>query len=198
MPETFRVKLYQYIASYIADTGNSPSFSEMIDAMGISPHSKSLMTRSLRTLEKEGKLMLRRDGRRLLISLTNKKLGLLGRISAGEPIEAIADSQFLDLQNLLEGENRFALQVKGNSMIDEGILDGDIIICRQANTAREGDIVVALIDQQYATLKHISYKIKGMITLIPANVELKPRAYSPDRIHIQGIYVGLIRTNQSF
>lgn len=165
----------------------------MIEALGISPRSKSLITRSLRILEKEGKIKLIKEGRRLIIALTSKHLTLLGRISAGTPIEALSDNQFININQLLQGENRFALQVKGDSMIDEGIFDGDIIICQQANRAREGDIIVALIDQCNATLKRISYKVQGMITLIPANSELKPRAYSPERIHIQGVYVGLIR-----
>jgi repressor LexA len=163
--------------------------------MGISPSSKSLITRSLRALGKEGKIVLKKEGRRLLISLSTKQLPLLGRISAGIPIEAIPQYQSIDINTLLQGESRFALQVKGNSMIEEGILDGDIIICRQSDTAKEGEIIVALIDQQNTTLKRISYKMNGMVTLIPANAELKPRAYVPERIHIQGIYVGLVRMN---
>lgn len=78
-------------------------------------------------------------------------------------------------------------------MIEEGILDGDLIICKKAEQAKEGDIIVALIDEQNTTLKRISYKVKGMITLIPANPDLKPRAYSPERIRVQGVYMGLIR-----
>lgn len=81
-------------------------------------------------------------------------------------------------------------------MIDEGILNDDIIICKKAETAREGDIVVALIDQCNTTLKRISYKVKGMVTLIPANPDLKPHAYVPNRIQVQGIYVGLMRLNR--
>lgn len=195
MTTDFQTNLYQFISDYVAQYGNSPQFAEMTEAMGISPRSKSLITRSLRALEKQGKLILAKEGRRLLISLTTKQLPLLGRISAGTPIDAIPQHQFLDVQNLLEGADRFALQVKGNSMIDEGILDGDIIICKHADTAKEGDIIVALIDQHNTTLKRISYKMSGMITLIPANPELKPRAYVPERVHVQGIYVGLIRMN---
>jgi len=195
MATDFRTNLYQYISDFIAQAGNSPSFAEMIEAMGISPRSKSLITRNLRILQKEGKVVLLKDGRRLLISLPSKNLPLLGRISAGTPIEALPEDQFLDTNHLFQGKNQFALQVKGNSMIDDGILDGDIIICRQADTANEGDIIVALIDQLNTTLKRISYKMKGVITLVPSNPELKPRAYAPERIHVQGIYVGLIRMN---
>jgi repressor LexA len=193
MTTDFQLSLYKYISSYVAANKQSPTFLEMTAAMGISPRSKSLITRSLRALSKDGKIVLKREGRRLLISLTSKNLTLVGRISAGIPIEAINEPQSLNLNELIEVDNRFALQVKGNSMIDDGIFDGDIILCKQADVAREGEIIVALIDQHNTTLKRISYKVKGMITLIPSNPELKPKAYSPDRIQIQGIYVGLIR-----
>lgn len=192
---SFRENMYQFLSEYINQYDYSPSFAEITHAMGISPRSKSLITRSLRALEKDGKLVLIKEGRRLLISLSTKQLPLLGRISAGAPIEAISECQFIDVNNLFPGSNRFALYVKGTSMIDEGILDGDIIICKKADIANEGDIVVALIDQHNTTLKRVSYKVKDMITLVPANTELKPRAYVPERIHIQGIYIGLVRTH---
>ena len=195
MATNFQDKLYQFIAEYINQYNNSPSFAEITNAMGISSRSKSLITRSLRALEKENKLTLSREGRRLHIALCIKQLPLLGRISAGTPIEAIAEQQLIDINHLFHHTNQFALQVKGNSMIDDGIFDNDIIICKQSNVANEGDIVVALIDQHNTTLKRISYKVKDLITLIPANPELKPRAYTPERIQIQGIYIGLIRMN---
>lgn len=196
MAISFRDNLYKFLSEYINQYGKSPSFAEITEAMGISPRSKSLITRSLRILEKDGKLVLVKEGRRLLITLSNKQVPLLGRISAGTPIEAISECQFIDINHLFQGSNRFALLVKGTSMIDEGILDGDIIICRKSDVANEGDIVVALIDQHNTTLKRISYRMKWMVTLVPANPELKPRAYAPERIHIQGIYIGLVRTNE--
>lgn len=195
MTTDFQTGLYKYITDYLALHACSPSYGEMTSAMGISPKSKSLITRSLRALSKQGKLNLKKEGRKLLILLPQKHLPLIGKISAGAPIEAIEDHQSIDVKELIEGQNRFALQVKGTSMIDEGILDGDFIICKKSHTANEGDIVVALIDQHTTTLKRISYKLKNMITLIPANIDLKPRAYSPERIQIQGIYIGLIRMN---
>lgn len=196
MTEYFRDNLYKYIAKHIVECGNCPSFAQMTAALNISPRSKSLISRNLRMLEKEGRITLQKQGRSLQIALTAKELPLLGKISAGSPIEAIAQQESLDLNALFQGGDRFALQVKGTSMIDEGILDGDMIICLKAITAREGDIVVALIDQQNTTLKRISYKVKNMITLIPANPELKPRAYAPERVQVQGIYIGLVRMNR--
>jgi repressor LexA len=193
MNTEFQIRLYHFISDYIKQYHCSPTYAEMTEAMGISARSKSLITRSLRSLSKTGKVTLQKNGRRLLISLTKKQLPLIGRISAGSPIEAIEENTLIDVAALLQNEQQFALQVKGNSMIDDGILDGDIIICKHANTAKEGDIIVALIDQQNTTLKRISYKVKDMVTLIPANAELKPRAYAPERIQIQGIYKGLVR-----
>lgn len=193
MSISFRANLYHFIASYINEHHRSPVFAEMTTAMSISPRSKSLITRSLRQLEKEGKIELIKAGRHLLIRISSKEVALLGRISAGIPIEAIEEQEFLDFNQLFRGLNRFALKVKGSSMVDEGICEGDIIICQKTNEAKEGDIVVALIDQQNTTLKRISFKHAGMITLIPANPEFKPKIYSPEQIHIQGLYLGLIR-----
>lgn len=195
MSISFGEGLYNFISEYIGRNGRSPSYSELTDAMKISPRSKSLITRNLKKLEKERKVILTKQGRNVAIQLTSNELPLLGKISAGEPIEALSNIEYINLDQLFLASDRFALKVKGTSMIDEGILDNDIIICRKVETAREGEIVVALIDRQNATLKRISYKVKNVITLIPANEDLNSRAYQADRITIQGVYVGLIRLN---
>ncbi len=78
-------------------------------------------------------------------------------------------------------------------MIDEGILDGDIIVCEQANAANDGQIVVALIDHEEATLKRLQTNADRTVTLIPANVALQPMTFATERVEIQGIYVGLLR-----
>jgi len=193
MSTLFQETLYQFVSKFLTENERSPSFGEITQALAISPRSKSLISRSLRALEREGKLILKKEGRCLSISLRTKALPLLGRISAGTPIEAISDYQAIHLHHFLQGQDHFALQVQGDSMHEENILDGDIIICKKTETAHEGDIVVALIDQYHTTLKRISYKMKNMITLVPANMALKPRAYDPARIHIQGLYIGLVR-----
>lgn len=193
LKDTFRKRLYQYIVGRLENSGPPPSFADMTAAMGISPRSKSLLTRNLRRLEKEGKIMLAKDGRYLLISLPTKGLPLLGRISAGAPIEAIESPEDIDLAQMFQGEGLFALKVKGHSMIGDGIFDGDIIICKRASIAKEGEIVVALVDQQQATLKRISFKKKGRTSLLPANPEFKPQIYNPARVTVQGTYLGLIR-----
>lgn len=193
MSTDFQNNLHQYISQYLTTYGQSPSYSEITMAMGVSPKSKSLITRSLRALSKEGRIELKKEGRKIIITLSQKGIPLVGKISAGTPIEAFEEKHFIDIDDLFKGEGRFALQVKGNSMIEDGIFNGDLIMCRKSNFANEGEIVVVLIDKMNTTLKRISYKDKEMITLIPSNIEMTPISYEPERVQIQGTYIGLIR-----
>ena len=120
---------------------------------------------------------------------------LLGKIAAGSPIEAISNyGEYLDIHSLLlTSENCYALHVEGDSMIDEGIFHGDTVIINKKNDIKNGDIVVALIDKQEATLK--KFRKKGdSIALEPANKNYKTQIYGPDRIVIQGKMSGLIRS----
>lgn len=188
-------KVYEYIQDHIGEHGYSPSLSEVARGIGISPKSISLISRSIHALVAAGRLKFDKKGHRSVQvagggSLT---LPLMGRIAAGAPIEAIEDRQSVDLGALLKDQDHFALEVRGESMVDEGIFDGDLVICRHARDASEGDIVVALIDNLEATLKRISFQIADRVTLIPANAALKPKAYLPHRVQIQGVFVGLLR-----
>lgn len=193
MIATFRDKLYQFISEHIHESNVSPSFAEITAAVGISPRSKSLITRSLRVLAEEGKLHLAKNGRRLLISLPNKKLPIHGLITEDACMKRLSHQQMIDIGRLFDHANCAALQAMGTPMLDQDILSGDIIIYRKTTMAQENDKVVALIDGKYVTIKRISYGISNMITLISANPSLKPRAYAKERISIEGIYVGLVR-----
>jgi len=189
-------KIYEYIRLYLDQHGYSPSLEEIARGIGISPNSISLISRNIHALVAAGQLKFHKKGYRNIqvVEVGNDfSLPLMGRIAAGSPIEAIENKQTIDLSPLLKGENQFVLEVRGNSMVEEGILDGDFVICKQAKHAHEGEIVVALVDDQDATLKRISYKIQDRVTLIPANPDLKPKAYLPHRVQIQGIFVGLLR-----
>lgn len=188
-------KVYEYIHDYIRQQGYSPSLEEIARGIGISPKSISLISRYIHALVAEGRLQFHKKGYRniQLVEEPGFSLPLMGRIAAGTPIVAIENKQSMDFSSLFKGNNHFLLEVKGDSMVDEGILDGDFVICRQQREAREGEIVVALIDEQEATLKRISYKIADRITLIPANPELKPKAYLQHRVQVQGIFAGLLR-----
>lgn len=128
-------------------------------------------------------------------------LPLFGKIAAGTPIEALRDpSAQLDVPagllasgRGLSGPNEhYALEISGDSMIEAGIMDGDRIVVRKTNTAENGAIVVALIDDQEATLKYLERR-DGKVALIPANARYETRLFSPERVKVQGRLVGLMR-----
>ena len=120
-------------------------------------------------------------------------LPLLGRIAAGRPIEAVQDSQELEVPRQLRGKGRcYVLQVRGDSMVDDGILDSDWVVIEQRDYARDGEIVVALIDGEDATLKRIEQR-PDVCILHPANSDLEPQHYAPGRVNIQGVVVGQMR-----
>jgi len=128
------------------------------------------------------------------ISSGDFKLPLLGKIAAGQPIEAIEDQAHLDLAEFFIGPDRYALRVSGNSMMDVGILDGDTVILRKTSKVRSGDIVVALIDSQEATLKRLGESDDGMVELIPENKTMSTMRYSTERVSFQGVLVGQLRS----
>lgn len=138
-----------------------------------------------------GRVRLSDDGEP---SSSNVSIPVMGQIAAGVPIEAIQHrSRTIDVppELLTKGEH-FALEVKGDSMIDAGILEGDTIIIRRSDTANTGDIVVALIDQEEATLKRLRRR-GDSIALEAANPAYETRIFGPDRVDVQGKLVGLIR-----
>ena len=188
-------KIYDFIQGYTTENGYSPSLTEVASGIGISPNSISLISRSIHALVEAGRLRFHKKGYRNIevVNSEGLSLPLMGRIAAGAPIEAIEDRQTVDFSSLLRADDHFVLEVKGDSMVEEGIFDGDMVICQHTRQAREDDIVVALIDGQEATLKGISFKIPERVTLIPANPAMKPKAYLPHRVQIQGVFVGLLR-----
>ena len=117
---------------------------------------------------------------------------LEGVIDAGRPIEAIRTHETIDIPRDMMGRKTFALRVRGNSMIEDGILDGDYVIIEQSASARNGDIVVALVDNENATLKRF-YNEKAGIRLQPANSSMKPMRFAKKRVTIQGRVKGVIR-----
>jgi repressor LexA len=121
------------------------------------------------------------------------ELILAGRIAAGTPIEALQGTDTFPVPAALLGPGEhYALEVSGDSMVDEGILDGDFALIRKVDTAHDGEIVVALIDNEEATLK--TFRREGnMIRLDPANRQYEPQRYDPRRVQIQGRLAGLIR-----
>jgi len=189
---------YDFIRSYIARRGVSPKLREIADHLGI--QSRGTVHRYLGVLADAGLIAIVADrarGIELLDSeteFTRFTLPLVGRIAAGMPIEAIPDHDEIDLSEFFVRPNRFVLKVTGESMIEAGILDGDMVIVERSSSARDGEIVVALIDNNEATLKFLQRNPDHSITLNPANRELEPMRYPADRVQVQGIVVGQFRS----
>jgi repressor LexA len=122
-----------------------------------------------------------------------QELPLVGRIAAGRPLEAVEERETLSLGDFAHGGNSFALQVKGTSMIEDHIMDGDFVVCEQTQVANPGDIVVALINGEEATLKRFYREGTGKVRLQPANSEIAPIVVPANEVKIQGRVIGVLR-----
>ena len=191
-------KLLDFLVDYYNENNVYPTFDEMRDFLKIK--SKSGIHKLLSSLEEKGFVnRLPHKARALSINSSvnknEKSLPFLGRIAAGNPIEAITGSfEQISVPNYLinNKDEHFTLEVSGDSMVDAGIFDGDIVIIRKTEAANSGDIVVALIEQNEVTLKRFR-SFKNSIALEPANKNYKIRLFGEDRVKIQGKLVGLIR-----
>jgi len=194
-------ELLDFIVDYFNSKNIYPTFDEMRKFLNIK--SKSGVHKLLSSLEDKGVIeRLPHKARALKLKKVidfpktdEKNLPFLGRIAAGNPIEAITGSfEQISVPNyLLNSKNEhFTLEVAGDSMNDEGIRDGDIVVIKKIDQAKTGDIIVALIDDNEVTLKRFrSYK--NSIALEPANKNYKTRIFGEDRVKVQGKLVGLIR-----
>ncbi len=195
-------QILDYISQYIQMNGTSPTLQEIAAAMELS--SLATVHEHLQALEKKG-VIRRFDGAVRGIELldpsinaspTSIELPLIGYIAAGEPIEAIEnDLETVTVSSdLVSKVNRcYVLMVRGDSMIKEGIFDGDYVVIQKQETANNGDIVVALIDKQFATLKSFFKESNGKIRLQPANDEMEPMIYDAREVTVQGKVTGIIR-----
>ena len=188
-------KILQCITRYITQNGRSPTLDEIGQLLEI--RSKGTIHRYVKSLIDKGHLQ--RSGRNWrglrLAGEQNRRLTILplaGRIAAGKPIEAISEQYEINFSEMLLGPGRYVLEVQGDSMIDAGILDGDLVIVRETQSADNGDIIVALIDNNEATLKRLRKK-GNHVELSPDNQSMTPMIYSADRINIQGVVVGQAR-----
>ena len=216
--------LLTFINVRLAETGVSPSFEEMKDALALK--SKSGVHRLIKALEERAFIRRLANRARALEILRMPEaaqndesivssgevihaefgkpcvnvpandiieLRLHGRIAAGQPIEAFEDDRMLSVPAALLGPgDHYALEVSGDSMIDAAILDGDYALVRRCDAARDGDIVVALVDGNDATLKFLKHA-KGMVELEPANAAYETQRYLPSRVRVQGKLAGLLR-----
>ena len=217
-------ELLLFIQRKLEETGISPSFEEMKEALDLK--SKSGVHRLISALEERGFIRRLPNRARALevlrqpenvsaaarsapandtvVQLTPPRarpepandvieIPLHGRIAAGMPIEALEGQSTLPVPAALLGAgDHYALEVSGDSMIEAGILDGDYALVRRTDTARDGEIVVALVRNEEATLKYLRRE-NGMIRLDPANGAYDPQVYSPHEVQVQGKLAGLLR-----
>jgi len=191
-------EIFDFISGFRNENGYSPSYLEIADNFGIS--SPATIHQHVQTLKDKGYLKDTDNRRRVLepVFLASYRdsigcdLPLVGMIAAGEPIEAIENRETIAVPSdfVTDHENSYVLKVKGTSMIDEGILDGDYVIVERNHSPHDGQVVVALLDNAYATLKKF-YREKNRIRLQPANSLLKP-IYCKDPL-IQGVVRAVIR-----
>ena len=121
------------------------------------------------------------------------ELPLLGRIAAGAPVEAVQGSETLSFSDFIRDNNSYALQVRGESMIEDHICSGDYVLVERVPNVRDGDIVVALVDGSEATLKRFYREPDGMIRLQPANAAMQPIRVAPSQLEVQGRVLAVLR-----
>ncbi len=192
-------QIVDFLAQYVQKQGYSPTLQEIADALGVS--SLATVHEHLQALERK-KIIRKTEGAvrgielidRTFLRLTESvDLPMLGFIAAGQPIQPMSDpnATFKVSPEMISGKRRsYVLQVKGDSMIEDGILDGDYVVIEEQNDVHDGDIVVALLDNGLATLKRF-YKETTRVRLEPANSAMRP-IYAKN-VKIQGKCVGLIR-----
>jgi repressor LexA len=190
-------EILEYIRGFIDENGYAPSYREIAHYFEFS--STGTVAEYISILEEKGYLTKDAMEARAIQLTPSFDTGLElccipleGVIDAGRPIEAIRTHETIDIPRDMMGRKTFALRVRGESMIDDGILDGDYVIIELTNLARDGDIVVALVDNENATLKRF-YNEKNNIRLQPANKLMKPMRFAKKRITVQGKVKGVIR-----
>ena len=186
-------KTIQFITRYITSHGHAPTLEEIGEGIGV--HSRGTVHRYVKALEDKGHIERESNWRGIRLAGEGMRkmnfLPLLGRISAGKPIEAIARQDAIDLPKLLVADDRFVLKVAGDSMIDAGIHEDDYVVVQRQHHAQRGDIVVALVDQQEATVKRY-FPTKKHIKLVPENQAMQVQLYAHERVTIQGIVIAKV------
>ncbi len=200
MPLTKRQKeILDYIGSFIDDRGYAPSFEEIAESFGYS--SLATVHEHLSNLERKGYIRKSYNESRSIELLGRDtgspvvELPLLGAVAAGLPIEAIQETETLAVppDMIRRRRDNYVLRVEGNSMIEEQIRDGDYIVVQAQDTAEDGQMVVALVGGEAATVKKLYREGSGQVRLQPANPTMKPIFADAADVRVQGIVVGVIR-----
>jgi len=190
-------EVLEFIQGYIKEHDYQPTLQEIANYFGLV---KSTVHKHVQNLI-EANYLGESDGKPAFIAIkpntSSTALPLLGSIAAGLPIEAIPELETIDFADMFQGADRYLLRVKGESMVEKGIMDGDYAVIKRAQTARNGEIVVALIDGWEATLKTLFNRDNGVVELRPENKEMEPMFFQAKQVIIQGVMVGLIR-DQTF
>jgi len=201
-------QVYDFISSFVDHNGYSPSYEEIADGLGLS----SLATVHKHISNLEEKELLRRDyNRSRSIDLlrprgrmkqafavaaaaaeSSMSLPLMGRIAAGRPLEAVENPESISLSDFTRSKDVYVLQVTGESMQDEHIVNGDYVLVEKTNVARDGEIVVALVNGNDATLKRI-YVEGSKIRLQPSNAAMQPIMVPAAAVQVQGRVIGVLR-----
>lgn len=196
-------QVYDFIADFVQRNNYTPSFQEIGDGLGLS--SLATVHKHITNLEKKG--LLNRDYNRsrsidllppkgrmkqAMAITTGAVLPLVGRIAAGQPIEAIERPETISLADFTRSKDVFVLEVRGDSMQDEGILDGDYVLVEKTKIAHNADLVVALVEGSDATLKRF-YREGDKIRLQPSNAKMKPIVVHAKDVDIQGRVIGVLR-----
>jgi len=200
-------EVLDFLVEFSETHGYSPSFEEIAGGVGLA--SLATVHKHITALEQKGYLRRRfNESRSIEISQDYKReererlrpnrpapeVPLLGRIAAGAPVEAINNPEVLDFADFSADSNTFALQVRGDSMIDDHIMSGDYVLVQRTSEVRDGEIVVALVDGVETTLKRIYREEAGVvIRLQPANAAMEPIRVSADQVQIQGRLLAVLR-----
>jgi repressor LexA len=191
-------EMLDFLNGYIGQNGYAPTIEETAEHFGL--RSLATVHKHLTNLQRKG--LVKRDwnrSRALELIPTQVKvhaieLPLLGRVAAGSPIEAITASETIFVpEDMVGREETYVLQVKGDSMIEEQIRDGDYVIVENRRFARDGEMVIALLDGETVTLKKLYREGGGRVRLQPANATLQPIYVDQDRLRIQGVVIGVLR-----
>jgi repressor LexA len=190
-------EVIDFLSGFTSKNGYSPSYEEIAAGLGLS--SLATVHKHVTNLQNKG-LLQRSHNRSRSIDVIPQRTGrkvmdrlpLLGRIAAGKPVEAIETAETISLGDIIGNREVYALEVRGDSMRDEHIVSGDYVLVERTNTAREGEIVVALIGGTDATLKRF-YREGNLIRLQPSNSEMKPIYAPAGDVSIQGKVLGMLR-----
>jgi repressor LexA len=197
-------EVLNYLVGFLNKNGYSPSFEEIAHALKLT--SLATVHKHLSTLEKKGYIrrgynqsrsievvQLPKPIREQVLDRHVVELPLAGRIAAGRPLEAVEENETISLADFARGQNTFVLQVKGESMREDHILDGDYIVVEQTQVANPGETVVALVGEDEATVKRFYREPGGKIRLQPANSQMSPIVVPATDVKIQGRVVGVLR-----